>query len=240
MKYTALTSILALSLLAASCGPEETEQANNTTPVVLNNSTANNTAANNTAVNNTAANNTAANNTSPDPQQDMGASPDDMGDVEADMGTPGEDMGADMGPVAEVDRSNFDGGGRPTRVFVPDDYDNVREIPLVILLHDLEDADVGTLELLRYLCRNLALIERARALSPTCPRPWVSRRAFRRDSKDATAHLGRGQIRFTGRFDACRRGLNFWDRRTGPGRLAGWVQKPTGLAVAVRRIAVPL
>jgi|GEM_PF-2168938 len=135
MKYTALTSILALSLLAASCGPEETEQANNTTPVVLNNSTANNTAANNTAANNAAVNNTAANNTSPDPQEDMGTSTDDMGDVEADMGTPGEDMGADMGPVAEVDRSNFDGGGRPTRVFVPDDYDNVREIPLVILLH---------------------------------------------------------------------------------------------------------
>ena len=131
MKYISAAALLALSLLATtSCGPEGAEQANNNSSPVVSNNAANNTAANNTAANNTAANNTAANNATT-PPQDMGTTTpeDDMG------GTPEEDMGADMAPVAEVDRSNFDGGGRPTRVFVPESYDNVREVPLVILLH---------------------------------------------------------------------------------------------------------
>jgi len=37
--------------------------------------------------------------------------------------------------------------------------------PLLVLLHDLEAADLESLELLRYLCRNLAVAESARALS---------------------------------------------------------------------------
>jgi serine/threonine protein kinase/tetratricopeptide (TPR) repeat protein len=40
-----------------------------------------------------------------------------------------------------------------------------RSRPLVILLHDLDEAGVKTLELLRYLCRNLALIESTRAVA---------------------------------------------------------------------------
>lgn len=38
--------------------------------------------------------------------------------------------------------------------------------PLVVLLHDLHDADAETTELLRYLARNLELAERARTLAP--------------------------------------------------------------------------
>src|SRR5205807_3387609 len=38
--------------------------------------------------------------------------------------------------------------------------------PLVVVLHDLHDADAETTELLRYLARNLELAERARTLAP--------------------------------------------------------------------------
>ncbi len=40
-----------------------------------------------------------------------------------------------------------------------------RSRPLMVLLHDLDQADLETLELLRWLCRNLSLAESARALS---------------------------------------------------------------------------
>jgi hypothetical protein len=40
-----------------------------------------------------------------------------------------------------------------------------RSRPLLILLHDLEQADPQTVELLRYLCRNLALIESTREVA---------------------------------------------------------------------------
>lgn len=46
-----------------------------------------------------------------------------------------------------------------------------RSRPLVVVLHDLEAADPETLELLRYLVRNLKLIESARAMSRGSVRP---------------------------------------------------------------------
>jgi len=44
-----------------------------------------------------------------------------------------------------------------------------RNRPLVVLLHNLEEADVQTVELLHYLARNLSLIESTRALASRTP-----------------------------------------------------------------------
>jgi len=122
---------LAALLLFACGGGDDTPQANNSAPVVVleNNSTGtNNTTSGNTTPGNMTAGNTAPGNMTTPEDMGMETTP-----PEEDMGMGEEDMA--MQPPREVDRSDFDGNGRPSRVFVPADYDNVREVPLVILLH---------------------------------------------------------------------------------------------------------